>query len=311
MEEAEFALRYPFSPQAKTFIEDIELTENIVELGLERIKKALKGENTSRMVIHKAEKKEEIASFAAARMILGHLRNAFMTGKFAVNESKIVRSRLEKDDEHTVEIVAAFFGIEVKDEDGKFVLDLPTYVRYNPRSPAYRLINRRIARGSVEISAKERNRLIEEAVKKHIERIPLVKNPPQIVKKAGERLLEELPKHQPTIKVKSGDHPPCIAKLLESAKKHENLPHHARWFLATYLLAINMDEEGIVGLYSNMPDFNEKVTRYQIAHARKKGYSVPACSTVMGYGLCCASCRIGTPLRWHSISSERKEAIKR
>jgi len=311
MDGLEFAVRYPFTPEARKVIEGTSLTERMVELGLDRVRKALKGKSSVRMVFRESDKKEEIASFAAARMILGQLRNSFITGKFAVNESKIVRSRLEREEESTVDAVASHFGINSRNEDGRIVLDLPTYVKYSPHSPHYRLINRRIVKGVVEITSVEKNRLIEEAVRRHIENIPLVKDPPDIIKEAGKRLVEELPKSKTRITVKSGDHPPCIAKLLESAKKHQNLPHHARWYLATYLLAISMPEEDVVSIYSNLPDFSEKVTKYQVAHAMKKGYNVPSCSTVMSYGLCCAVCRIGNPLKWHSLNKDRKEAIKR
>jgi DNA primase large subunit len=92
-------------------------------------------------------------------------------------------------------------------------------------------------------------------------------------------------------------------------KKHENLAHHARWYLATYLLAIGMAEDDVVNVFSAAPDFSEKITRYQVSHIKKKGYSVPSCATVMTYGLCCAVCRIGSPINWHTLASERKDAI--
>jgi DNA primase large subunit len=173
------------------------------------------------------------------------------------------------------------------------------------------LINKKIINGRVAVRKAEQLRLIEEAVKKHIENIPVVKDIPDSMKKAGEKVLDELPKTQTRITVKEGDHPPCVMTLLESIKKHQNLPHTARWYLATYLLAINMNEDQITGIFSGVPDFSEKTTRYQVAHARKKGYSVPACSTVMSYGLCTAVCRIGSPLRWHSMSEMRKKEVRK
>lgn len=302
----EFALRYPFSQEAKELIQGTVLSKRIIEMGAERVKKALKGVDTERVVLNETEMKEDIASFAAARMILGTLRNQFITNRFAVNESKIVRSHLNKADRETVNKIASIFGIR----EGRR-LDIPTYLKYSPRSPHYQLINRRIFHGYVEVNESEKLRLIEEAVRKHIEEIPLVKDPPDAIKKAGENLLGELPKTQTKITVKEGDHPPCIMKLFESIKKHENLPHHARWYLATYLLAIDMNEDQITALFSGLPDFSEKITRYQVAHAKKRGYNVPSCSTIMSYGLCCAVCRIGNPIKWHSLSTQRKRGIRK
>ena len=66
--------------------------------------------------------------------------------------------------------------------------------------------------------------------------------------KAGKRLLEELPKAdiRITLTVKAGDHPPCILKMFEELKKHQNLPHHARWYLATYLTTCGVSEKDIM-----------------------------------------------------------------
>ena len=54
-----------------------------------------------------------------------------------------------------------------------------------------------------------------------------------------------------------------------------------------------------------------KTTSYQIAHLKKKGYNVPSCATVMSYGLCCAVCRIGNPIKWHKLDEKRKKEILR
>ena len=309
MEDLGFALKYQFTDEAKKVIEGVALSRRIIELGTERIIKALKGESTAKILLSEAEIKEDIASFAAARMILGTLKNQFVTNRFAVNESKIVRSHLNKEKKEVLDRVAARFDINTKEHDGSLLVDIPTYLRCSPRSQPYRLVNRRIFNGFVEIKTNEKNRLIEEAIRKHIETIPVVKNPPEEMKEAGEKIFSNLPKTEVRIEVKEGDHPPCVMKLLEEMKKHQNLNHNSRWYLATYLLAIGKTEDEITGLYSDLPDFNEKTTRYQISHARKKGYSVPSCATLMSYGICCAVCRIGTPIRWHKLDQKRKEEL--
>jgi DNA primase large subunit len=309
-EGLDFAVKYPFSDSARKCLEGVQLNERIVELGAERIRKAIRGDGSARVVLHESDKTEEIASFAAARMILGHLRNPFLTSRFAVNESKLFRSRIDREDGKVADGIAAQFGIAAGEKNGILLISLPTYLMYSVRDPHYRLINRRLLSGRVEITQNEKRRLMEEAVKKHIEAIPLVRDPPDAIKEAGKRLLAELPKPEVRMVVKGDDHPPCVARLLESLKKHENLPHHARWFLAAYSLALGTGEDDAVKLFAGAPDFNEKITRYQVAHIRKKGYSVPSCATVMTYGLCCAVCRVGSPINWHTLEKGRKDAIK-
>jgi hypothetical protein len=85
MDELGFALRFPFTDEAKKLMEGMQLSDRIIELGAERVKKALKGVSASKLVFNEADIKEEIASYAAARMILGTLRNQFITNRFADN----------------------------------------------------------------------------------------------------------------------------------------------------------------------------------------------------------------------------------
>ncbi len=328
--ELEYAVKFPFTPAARRFMENLNVNERMVELAVERIKKAIRGDMGIKVMASDESKREDIASFAVSRMILGHLRNNFLTSRFAVVEAKVARNHLDHSDEVTVDLVANHFGLhpvqrlEISGSGASGVsgssgsssasgsvsyLDIPEYLQYSPRSTEYRLINRRILNNLVEVKPSEKRRLVEEAVRKHAERIPVVKDPPSLIIDAGKRLMAEMPKSETRVVMNVKDHPPCIAKLLESAKSHENLNHQARFYLGTYLIGIGMSEDDMTKIYSDMPDFSERTTRYQLSHLKKKGYSVPSCASVMTYGLCCAVCRIGSPLNWHTLSQHRKEEI--
>jgi DNA primase large subunit len=302
MEDLDFAVRYPFSSQAKAALDSraTQLSESIVLMGSERIKRGLKGDSAKSAALHESDKINEIASFAAARMLLAFLNNRFITNKFAVAESKRVSAYLDSErDEAIIERVGQELGFAARREGQFFLVPIPIYLSFSPRALPYKLINREIRNGNVVTSPHERVRLMEEAVRKRLERVPLLKDPPKIISDAGKALVSELPKTDlPQVQVKPGDYPPCIIKLLDSVKKHENLNHQARWFLCVYLMAAGLSDEEIIGLYSNLPDFSERITTYQVQHARKKGYTVPACATVTTWGFCCADCRIGSPLYW-------------
>lgn len=316
--DLDFAVKYPFSTEAKNYLEGLNLTEKIVQLALERIQHALESTSFKKIHIHESDKIEDLSSFAAARMILSFLRNSFITNRFAVSESKLAHSLIDKN-ENEAKTLAMNFGInpserivvngKVISTTGKIYLDAATFLKYAPKSSHYQLINRKIFSGFVELNPSEKNRLVEEAIRKHIEKIPVLKDPPEIIKSAAEKLLAALPKKE-KIEFKEGDYPPCIARLLEGIQKHENLGHQARWYLANFLLSVGLTEDQITSIYTNLPDFNEKITRYQISHLVKKGYSTPSCSTVMTYGLCCAVCKIGSPLNWNKLANEKKEEIK-
>jgi DNA primase large subunit len=303
-QDIDFAVKYPFTDEARAILKNkkTEINNELATRALERIKKAL-GEGLEQSgAIHGEEKIAEIATYATARVILGSLRNSFITNKYAVAESKRVRRDLDSDDIGTALRLGSELGVVAESDSEKtFMMDIPTYLSFCPRDRAYRLINRQIYYGKVKLNKEEIKRLIEEAVRKHIEQTPLPKDPPEMIQKAGEKLLDLLPKPKiSTVEAKPGDHPPCIEKVLESAGKHQNLPHTARWLLAVYLIRIGMNDEQITAIYAGLPDFSERITRYQVEHARKKAYTVPSCSTVNTYGLCIARCRIGNPINWHT-----------
>jgi DNA primase large subunit len=315
MGDIDFALRYPFSSKAKEFLANAEVNDVIVEHALERIKLALKGEWRASAAVHEQQKLEEIASFATARMILAHMKNRYVTARFAVAEAKRANHYLSKDSEKDVGIVAAEFGIAAKSEEGKLQMPVYTFLKFSPRSVDYKISNRKLTNGCIEIKNSEKIRLIEEAVRKHVEKIPLLKDASPIIKDAAEKLTLELPKIEPqrlgVTKVQPNDYPPCIERMILSMKRHENLSHTQRWCLAVYLLSIGMTLEDMVSLYSNLPDFNEKITTYQIEHAKKKGYTMPSCATLQSYGISCCDSKLGNPLNWHKISQREKEEIRK
>ncbi|MBI2079956.1 hypothetical protein HYT84_04260 [Candidatus Micrarchaeota archaeon] len=297
MEEIDFAVKYPFTSQAKKLLEEVQLTDSIILKGIERIKASLESRRRQSIAIHKDEKLEEIASFAAARMALGYLRNRYITNKFAVAESKTVSSNLASETEDEFQLLSKELNIQSTNQGW---LPIPLYLKNSPRSIDYKLINRNIKNGLVAVNRRELSRLMEEAVRKHIESTPMVKSIPDSMKNALEDLIKQIPRFEPqtTMSFKQGANPPCIEKLLDSLKKHENLNHQARWGLAVYLVNKGVTIENLISLYSNLPDFSEKITQYQLEHIKKKNYTMPSCATMLTYGLCCADCKIGNPLNW-------------
>jgi DNA primase large subunit len=310
MEESELAARYPFTEVAKRLISETQISDKIVQIAMERIRKAAEGQISTRILLSEDDRREWIASYAASRMILSYIKNSYLTNRFAVIESKTIRSYLDKADPREVDFVCAFFGVNTTNKDGKMFLDIPTFLKYSPRSIEYKLINRRIVGGKIELKAAELKRLLEEGSRKRIEQIPIIKEAPPLIEEGAKKVLESLPKTEVAkITIKVEDHPPCVQKLLDNAAKHINLNHQSRFYLATYLLGVGMQETEIAKLYSNLPDYSEKITVYQVGQIKKKGYTTPSCATVNTYGLCCANCAIGNPLNWHKLNKGRKEEI--
>src|SRR2546428_154570 len=91
----------------------------------------------------------------------------------------------------------------------------------------------------------------------------------------------------------SGEYPPCVKHGIEVLERGENLSHSGRFLLATYLLARGQTVDQIVPLFKNAPDYNERITRYQLEHisgSLGKGtkYQCPSCDKLKSENLCFA-----------------------
>ena len=78
---------------------------------------------------------------------------------------------------------------------------------------------------------------------------------------------------------------------IEVLEKGENLPHSGRFMLAAFLLSKGQSVEQIAPLFKNAPDYNERVTLYQLNHlAGLSGsgtqYSCPSCEKLKTQNLC-------------------------
>ncbi len=309
--DLEFAAKFPFSNEAKQIMDEKKpgIGDEIIERALERLKHAFKtGRVMTGTPISMEEKFEEILIYATTRIILASINNPFLTNKYAVAWAKTIYEKMSMEE---AKRIGAELGVVPRIENGEWSLPISVYLEFSPEDVAYSLVNREMERGYVKIKEREFLRIVQEAVKRHLEKLPRGKARDERIKKAGEQLREFLPKiDQKTTTAIKGDHPPCINALLEQVYKHENLGHHARWSLAVYFVNRGVDTEAIISLLSNLPDFSERKTRYYVEHAKKRGYIMPSCETMRAYGLCVAECGIKNPLSWGKYGRKGKEVDK-
>ncbi len=303
-----FASKYPFTEEGRQAIieNEIQINDEIVERGVDRIISALNHKEKTANPIHLSDQLIEIGSYGAARMLLAHLKNRYLINKFAVVEAKKASSLMANETHENLEKLRTELGIIPQRFEGRLVLQIETYIRFAPKSVDYRLINRNVKAGFVEVNERELIRLMEEAVKIKVEKIGRISSVPPVIKKYSEKLMQLVPKTAPIkMSFKEGDNPPCIEKLLETAKKHQNLGHQGRWALVVYLINKGMPYEKILQIFSNFPDYDERISGYQIRHAIKRGYSMPSCGIMLSYGLCISNCKIKNPLGWKSWKQKK------
>lgn len=195
--------------------------------------------------------------------------------------------------------------------------------------PKYRLTNHLLIDGKVYLALDDVGliaRLIEERFYEYIlEKIEsLTSNEETVRLLENERVLEVIsyvktvePRHEILAgkrhfgPIRYEAFPPCMARIFESLKNGENLSHHQRFSITSFLGNIGMDKEEIIELFRALPDFKEKVTRYQVEHilgekGGGKKYLPYSCEKMRAIGLCVADCNVKNPLQYYYLKLRRK-----
>ncbi|MEZ0319082.1 MAG: DNA primase large subunit PriL [Pyrobaculum sp.] len=332
---AELACYFPFLNRATAYLAkrgyDLEYVlgnKAVVEKALGRLRSSLAKEPFNiRWCLDEPE-----ANAIAARLALyiaTASRSQHILRRFADSESKtftdlIRRVRGVQSPECKIEI-ARDLGINVKKAEeaapGSLVLAAfhpayavrwTSYLRYTPQDPNWAMINRPVIRGWVILPVGDFERLMEEAYEEQILRTAK-ENELAVGKVASsvdlsqiEDLVKKYSYQPPSVTARiEGPDPPCMKAIIEALKSGENLPHTARFAITTYLLKRGWDVEKIVDLFRSAPDFNEKITRYQVQHIAgqaggRKEYAVPSCETMHSWGLCPTNlgCGVKNPVQY-------------
>ncbi len=308
--------KYPFLNEAGEYLRESgfgweELArpdmKDIIDRAGERIEVGVSGS-----VYNKLEKYEiEILTFILSLIIVKTIGMEPVLRKYALSEARRAEGFLIEDLKRQNEmqkrsLFAKIFEdlfklkISVAEEDGRlFKVKVADYLSRSSHfhEQEWKLINRLVNHGYVYLDADETVRLVRNELsvliydKVKAMTLPLL---PQPIKDKSEELRAKL---APRYEYRAGavtDYPPCVKHAIEIMTKGENLPHSARVMLATYMLAIGKPIEEIVMMFQNAPDFNERITRYQVEHlAGMKGghtkYSVPSCEKLRNESLCFAT----------------------
>ncbi|HEU5462288.1 MAG TPA: hypothetical protein VFU79_08470 [Nitrososphaeraceae archaeon] len=309
--------KYPFLEEAGTYVreshfdlDDFNRSEflHIIERASKRIEFPL----IQGKVFMDLEKYDiELLTFLVALIMMKYIYEDSAIKKFSLFEAMRVEKFLisdllkEKDLRKKNLLISRIFrelfqldvNLDTK-KNNLFTMNISNYLHRATQfnETEWKLINRAVDNGFVYLDVDETVRLIRYEIYKlmynKIKNMNITKIPEQI------RFHATLIKNKliPAIKYtkNTSDLPPCIKKALELLNKNENLPHSARFMLATYMLSLGKSIDEVVSLFQNAPDFNEKITRYQVEHlAGKKGsqtkYSVPACSKLVNENLCYAT----------------------
>jgi hypothetical protein len=83
-----------------------------------------------------------------------------------------------------------------------------------------------------------------------------------------------------------GDPPPCIEYLVARLRSGDNLPHMARLHLGAYLMLSGLTPEEASVLFVTSPDYDPRVTLYQLSYIQRRRYRMLCCHKAIEFGIC-------------------------
>ena len=280
----------------------------------------------------------EIASYPVAIMLAAATKDKQLIARFALCEAKQANLFLDREINRPdlVEEIAKAFGWEIRSDEYGIWIPFSTYLKNTSSGRLshdlkWKLVNRSLDKGWIAVTSQELKRLLQEEVKERIEKSAKqeISRLPETIEKDVVEIKANFEKNKPNfveydLKIYADEtqYPPCITRFLKRAKQGQHLSHTERFTLVTYLLHQKISVDSIVSLFSNVTDFKEDKTRYQVENlAGKTGamtepYTTYNCSTLQSHGVCSIKTdpdqicrRIRNPLRYHLFAEKKPNVI--
>jgi len=324
------AATYPFINLASQLVRELEKSlgisailspdSEVLRRSIERIREAVYSRTTS---VYKKDLDIEILSHPVALLLIKHMNNAKLVNIYAEAEkNRALVNLLKEDYEKLMALAVDGFNWHVRKEGGYLFIRFDDYLKtsVNMLDAYWKLVNRRLVNGYVELPRRDFSRLLAEAYRVRIlERAGQAEDVqvPSALKLVIEELDKEFRAALPKVDMdttyvneyKPSAFPPCVSKLLEEAEQGKNLSHMARFTLATFLISIGKRPEELLNVFRKMPDFDEGKTLYHLRHiagelGSRTRYTPPSCATLRTFGLCVANdslCqKVKHPLTYYS-----------
>lgn len=324
-------IKYPFIAEAKEYLQDKGFTleqfvndpdhKLIIDMAYERIKSAANGKIYLNKNINKSSfLPREIFSFIIAVVLLKLSNADVLIKKFALSEARRAEKHLEKDleakinihsdnirkqleykksqQELAIKIIKELFSINIQKNNDHFIISVPDYLKHSIHfhELEWKLVNRYVHHGFVFLTPHETVRLLRQKINYYIfSRIQSIKV--GNIKHSLQNYINNINIMTKKFNISSTVstiYPPCIKHALHVLDNGENLSHFGRLMLATFLLGKDKSVSEIVTLFKKAPDYNEKITLYQIQHlagisGSKTKYNCPSCQKIKIHNLCFAT----------------------
>ncbi len=325
--ELRHAQKYPFSPVAKRIVEESGFTlDNVSEPIVMRAKSmvaAAFSEHGYRPRIETSVEllRNEVLAFPVAKIIVSIINRLELYRKFSRMFSNSVFTYLEHEKDDVIFDTASELGLKFTlPESGHYFaeMNLEDYLKPEHEEAYLKLVNREIERGKVFLSRIDFVRLVSIVAGQNLRNsLPVqLKNIPNSFASAAKEAESEFTSNIRKAfsktdfgSVEPESFPPCMSKIYSDLMSGRNVNHMARFAIATFLNSIGMPPEKIVDMYRQTPNFNEKVTRYQVQRlvgVKGKSYKSPSCDKMRSYNICVANCPVSHPVQFYSREKFRQ-----
>ncbi|HNR57201.1 MAG TPA: DNA primase large subunit PriL [Methanothrix sp.] len=241
----------------------------------------------------------ELLSYPLARVMVSCLDDDLLSRRYALAEAKLASRKMAREDLASLILLAHDLDLHPQADQDCLRVPFSDYLKAAARmkSPGWKLVNRSLEAGWVSITGSELARLLEERARDRVARgLPL-----KVSQEVCEKLRPDLGQVEEELRAKRAEErvdlgevteeafPPCIRGFLSQVAAGANLAHTSRFALTTFLLAVGMKVDEVVGIFNRSPDFDEEKTRYQVEHIAGRGgtaYRPPSCATMATYGNC-------------------------
>ena len=316
-------VKYPFLADAGEYLKDKGFTlaqfgsdpdlKNILDMAVERITvaangKIYKSEQMQYQSLKESVLPNEVFSFLLAIVLLKLSKTHTLVKRFSLAEARRAEKFLQSDlgnisdelkKDLAIRIIYSLFSVQIENIDNYFVIPVSDYLKHavNFHEREWKLVNRRVESGKVFLTSHETVRLIRRELVTFINS-KIINSKTPVMIPGFENYIDKLvllSKRFETYTITTtAEYPPCIKNAIEVLQKGENLPHSGRFMLATFLLSRGQSVEQIAPLFKSAPDYNQKVTLYQLNHltgAIGSGikYSCPSCEKLKTQSLCFAT----------------------
>ncbi len=314
MAELSLLSKYPFLNASKGYIKNNNLSiEELLDdplyerarlLGVERLDNAFnKRDVGDRSLVTEADQIMELLSYPIARMLAVCIEDIYFKRRYALGEAVHAYRNLISESTPFLINIAKEFNMNVNffEDNNKISIYFVDYLHHAPtRYKEWKMINRDMKNGYIQISHKELARIIQEALRARINN-ELDK---RICSKAvHETFSSDIKRIQNTVmihrknieaapigKLDNKKLPPCMKNIIAAIQAGENVPHMGRFALVSFLHSLKLSNNDILKIFSSAPDYEEEKTRYQVEHitgySSSTAYTPPGCEKMRTYGIC-------------------------